>query len=244
MRVKRHRISTRNDVLDHANRFVLKQQNVVLRRGGQSIEFIRPIRHGGIIAARSRGWHFAQETEADMYLALLRGINVGGKAKLPMKELIGIFEGCGATGVKTYIQSGNVVFRAASQQAASECVAGVTAAIARVYGYPGRIVLRTAKELRECYTKNPFLKAGAAQPSLHVYFLADQPEAAAVKALDPTRSAPDEFDVRGREIYLFLPDGMARTKLSNAYFDSKLKTVSTARNWNTVGKLVEMMEEQ
>ena len=179
-----------------------------------------------------------------MYLALLRGINVGGKAKLPMKELIGIFEGCGASGVKSYIQSGNVVFQAASEAAAAECVTCVTAAITRIYGYPGRIVLRTAQETRECYAKNPFVKAGATESSLHVYFLADKPEPAAVKSLDPLRSAPDEFVVRGREIYLFLPQGMARTKLSNAYFDSKLKTVSTARNWNTVRKLMEMMEEQ
>ena len=126
---------------------------------------------------------------------------------------------------------------------AADCVACVTAAIAQVYGYPGRVVLRTAKETRECYAKNPFVKAGVAESSLHVYFLADRPDPAAVKSLDPMRSAPDEFVVRGRDIYLFLPDGMARTKLSNAYFDGKLKTVSTARNWNTVRKLMERMEE-
>ena len=179
-----------------------------------------------------------------MYLALLRGINVGGKAKLPMKELSGIFAGCGATAVQTYIQSGNVVFEAASHTAARECVARVTAEIARVYGYPGRIVLRSAQEMRECLAGNPFAGAGASEDALHVYFLADQAEAEAVKGLDPERSAPDKFVVRGREVYLFLPGGMARTKLTNAYFDSKLRTVSTARNWRTVGKLVEMMEGQ
>ena len=179
-----------------------------------------------------------------MYVALLRGINVGGKAKLPMKELVGIFEGCGATGVRTYIQSGNVVFAAGSDAAAAECVAGVTATIARVYGYPGRIVLRTGREMQRCYAKSPFAKAGTAETGLHVYFLADEPAAGMVRELDPTRSAPDEFVVQGMEIYLFLPDGMARTKLTNAYFDGKLKTVSTARNWNTVRRLVEMCEGQ
>jgi uncharacterized protein (DUF1697 family) len=172
------------------------------------------------------------------YLALLRGINVGGKASLPMKELSAIFAGCGACGVRTYIQSGNVIFEA---DAPEPVVAQVTAEIARVYGYPGRIVLRSAAELKAAYKANPFAKAGAPAETLHVYFLADVPDPVGVKALDPDRSPGDSFAVRGREIYLHLPNGMARTKLTNAYFDSKLKTVSTARNWNTVGKLLEMM---
>ncbi|MCU1318566.1 MAG: hypothetical protein JWP98_84, partial [Edaphobacter sp.] len=75
----------------------------------------------------------------------------------------------------------------------------------------------------------------------HVYFLAGMPTAGDVAGLDAGRSAPDAFAVIGREIYLQLPNGMGRTKLTNAYFDSKLKTVSTARNWRTVLKLVEMV---
>ena len=176
------------------------------------------------------------------YVALLRGINVGGKAKLPMKELAAIFQAAGATSVATYIQSGNVVFEAAKPEA---CVATVTTEIARVYGYPGRIVLRSADEMRRAYTANPFVGSGPmptgnqADP-LHVYFLADWPDKAAAQALDTNRSPGDSFVVQGREIYLNLPQGMARTKLTNVYFDGKLKTVSTSRNWRTVAKLVEM----
>ena len=84
-------------------------------------------------------------------------------------------------------------------------------------------------------------KAGAPLETLHVYFLADKADAAAVRGLDAERSPGDSFVVKGREVYLHLSNGMARTKLTNVYFDSKLKTVSTARNWKTVGKLVEMM---
>jgi uncharacterized protein (DUF1697 family) len=87
---------------------------------------------------------------------------------------------------------------------------------------------------------NPFLKAGAAEELLHVSFLADRPSTDLVAALDSTRSAPDEFAVVGREIYMKLVTGAAKTKLTNAYFDSKLKTVSTMRNWRTVLKLAEM----
>ena len=173
-----------------------------------------------------------------MYLALLRGINVGGKASLPMKELAAIFAAAGAGEVKTYIQSGNVVFAA---EDAAGVVERVTAEIKRVYGYPGRIVLRAGDELRKAYAANPFARAGAPEDSLHVYFLADKPSGAAVRGLDPERSPGDSFAVVGREVFLHLPQGMARTKLTNAYFDGKLASVSTARNWRTVAKLVEMM---
>jgi uncharacterized protein (DUF1697 family) len=87
---------------------------------------------------------------------------------------------------------------------------------------------------------NPFLEAGADIGTLHVAILADAPAAAKVKALDPDRSPPDAFAVRGREIYLQCPNGYGRTKLTNAYFDSKLATTSTVRNWRTVLKLVEL----
>ena len=170
------------------------------------------------------------------HVALLRGINVGGKAKLPMQELAAIFAAAGARSVRTYIQSGNVVF---ASEVPEPVVEAVTREIAALYGYPGRIVLRSAAELRAAYASNPFL--GAPVETLHVYFLAEEPAAAAVEALDPERSPGDSFVVRGREVYLHLPQGMARTKLTNVYFDGKLKTVSTARNWNTVGKLVELL---
>ena len=172
------------------------------------------------------------------HLALLRGINVGGKAVLPMNELSAIFAAAGATNIRTYIQSGNVIFESAQP---GPLIAQVTAEIARVYGYPGRIVLRSAAELQAAYKSNPFAKAGAPIETLHVSFLAEKPDPAAIKLLDLDRSPGDSFAIRNREIYLHLPNGMARTKLTNAFFDSKLKTVSTARNWNTVGKLVEMM---
>ena len=169
------------------------------------------------------------------YIALLRGINVGGKAALPMRDLVRIFKTAGATGVETYIQSGNVVF---THEDAEACVAQATKAVAERFGYPGRIVLRSAEEMRAAYEANPF--AGAPAETLHVYFLADWPLAADGEALDPDRSPGDSFAVVGREVYLHLPGGMARTKLTNAYFDGKLRTVSTARNWRTVAKLVEI----
>ncbi len=179
--------------------------------------------------------------KAGLYVALLRGINVGGKNKLAMKELAAIFAKAGCTDVKTYIQSGNVVCRA-SAAVAKKLPAFVTAAIANDVGHDIPVVIRTGEELASVARKNPFLAAGAAPETLHVMFLKDAPTAAAVAALDANRSPGDEFIARGKDIYLRLPNGVAKTKLSNAYFDRALATTSTGRNWRTVLELVSMSE--
>lgn len=170
------------------------------------------------------------------YACLLRGINVGGKNKLPMKELAALFAAAGCTDVETYIQSGNVVFEA-PVPVAKQAPGAVSEAIQQQFGYRVPLILRSAAELEKVVAGNPFLAQGAAEKELHIYFLADQPAAA---ELDARRSLPDEFVLQGREIYLRLPNGMGRSKLTNAYFDSKLKTVCTARNWATVLQLTAM----
>ncbi|MDA0204517.1 MAG: DUF1697 domain-containing protein [Acidobacteria bacterium] len=172
------------------------------------------------------------------YAALLRGINVGGKNKLPMKELIELFAAAGCTDVETYIQSGNVVFKAPATLA-KRVPQIITQKIAERYGYQVPLIVRSAAELAKVVDENPFLARGAAEKELHVYFLADKLAAA---ALDAQRSAPDEFVLQGREIYLRLPNGMGRSKLTNAYFDSKLKTICTARNWATVLQLTALTD--
>jgi uncharacterized protein (DUF1697 family) len=171
------------------------------------------------------------------HLALLRGINVGGKNKLPMKDLAGMFEDAGCTNVHTFIQSGNVTFTATSS--VSKGLGDVVASkIAEQFGYKVRVILRTAQQLRQVVSNNPFPQG---EENLHVMFLADRPTPTKIAALDPNRSAPDAFIVRGGEIYLHLPNGVADSKLTNAWFDSKLGTVSTGRNWRTVTKLLEIM---
>lgn len=174
------------------------------------------------------------------HVALLRGINVGGKNKLPMTTLVTLFEAAGCTDVRTYIQSGNVVFRAPATTVAG-LPARIAAAISRDTGLAVPVVMRSAPELAAIARANPFLGRDATTEALHVMFLADRPTPAAVSSLDPARSPPDEYAVIGREIYLRCPDGVARSKLTNAYFDSRLATVSTARNWRTVTTLLELV---
>lgn len=175
----------------------------------------------------------------DVKIALLRGINVGGKNRLPMKELSALFVEAGCDDVRTYIQSGNVVFRAGSTEG-EELSSVISAMISERFGYRIPVIVRTAQALQEIVQANPFLQAGAETDKLHIMFLADLPDSELVDALDSNRSPGDEFAVRGREIYLHCPNGAARSKLTNSYFDSKLSTTSTSRNWRTVGKLIEL----
>jgi len=166
------------------------------------------------------------------YVALLRGVNVGGKNILPMKELATLFAEAGCRNVATFIQSGNVVFDGNAKAGPAVC-----SKIESTFGFQTNIILRSLPEMEKIALSNPY-------PDLdqsHVVFLASEPTPAQVAQLDPNRSAPDQFTVLGREIYLHMPNGMGRTKLTNAYFDSKLKTVSTVRNWRTVLKLLAMM---
>ncbi len=177
------------------------------------------------------------------YGALLRGVNVGGKNKLPMKDLAALFEHAGCTSVTTYIQSGNVVFTA-SAAIAKTLAPVISGAIESRFGYRIPVILRTAQQLASVIRDNPYLRDNLPQKELHVYFLADPPAEQKIQALDPARSLPDSFRASGQEIYLRLPGGMGNSKLTNAWFDSKLSTVSTARNWATVLQLCQMAEHQ
>ena len=172
-------------------------------------------------------------------IALLRGINVGGKNKLPMKELAAMFADAGCTDVRTYIQSGNVLFRrnpALGQDVSSL----ISESIMNQFRYRVSVLTRTAAELREVVEANPFLQAGAEADKLHVIFLAEAPDDSQVHSLAPDYSPGDQFAVLGREIYLYCPNGFASTKLTNTYFETRLSTTCTTRNWRTVLKLLDM----
>lgn len=175
------------------------------------------------------------------YVALLRGINVGGKNKLPMNDLRGMFTEAGCHDAQTYIQSGNVIFRA-DPDIVAPLPGVITARVAERFGYRVPVLLRTTEQIGDVIRHNPFVAAGAAEETLHVLFLTDRPSAASLDSLDSDRSPPDAFIVRGQEIYLRLPNGAGRTKMTNNYFDTKLATTSTGRNWRTVNTIRALME--
>jgi len=181
----------------------------------------------------------ARPRSEDVPVALLRGVNVGGKHRLPMKDLASILEKAGCRDVRTYIQSGNAAF-AAGASLVRRIPDLVSRAIIDRFGFESPVVLRSLEEMEAIARGNPFLRAGADERMLHVSFMKDRPAALRAASLDPLRSPPDEFVVSGREIYLRLPNGGARSRLTSAYLDSRLGTTTTVRNWRTVLALLDL----
>lgn len=176
------------------------------------------------------------------YVALLRGINVGGNKKVPMATLAEVFRAAGCSAIRTYIQSGNVVFEAPPARSAN-LASSLAGRIEDRFGFEVPVVLRTADALEEVTRENPFLGDRAVDVErLHVAFLADAPSKSRGGRLDPARSPPDVFRLVGSEIYLHLPNGVARSKLTNAYFDAALETTTTIRNWRTVLALLALLK--
>ena len=174
------------------------------------------------------------------HVALLRGINVGGKNKLPMRDLAAIFEAAGAKNVRTYIQSGNVVFEA-TVAAAKAIPERVRKRVTTDFGIDSPVITRSASEFMRIIKAQPF--AADDEKALHVAFLDRKPAAVAARALDPDRSPGDAFKLIGREIYLSFSSGVAKTRLTNDYFDRVLGTTSTVRNWRTTTRLADMVGE-
>lgn len=163
---------------------------------------------------------------------------MGGRHRLPMQDLTAILEELGCSSVQTYIQSGNAVIEApaATARALPEAVSG---AIEVRLGFRPDVMLRTRNEIDAVLTGCPF--PSERMEWLHVGFLAAPPTSAAVANLEPLRFAPDEFALVGRELYLYYPNGLGRSKMTNEYFDRTLKTTSTVRNWRTVETLASML---
>jgi uncharacterized protein (DUF1697 family) len=175
------------------------------------------------------------------WVALLRGINLGARNKVPMAELRGLFEELGAEDVKTYVQSGNVVFH--SSLARDKLRRAIEDAIRSRFGLDIVVVLATKKELDALVAANPFAADQPDPTKLHVTFLAEPPEAARGDSLAERRFEPDDFLVAGVAVYLHCPQGYGRSKLSNAFFEKQLGVAATTRNWRTVTALAELASD-
>jgi uncharacterized protein (DUF1697 family) len=172
------------------------------------------------------------------YIALLRGINVGGKNSLPMKDLTAIFEIIGASNVKTYIQSGNVVFQIAAQDI-SGFSKRLGSEIKERRGFEPQILMIEPSELETAMTNNPFPEAESEPSSLHLGFLAFPPENPDLQKLESLKQDSEKFRLIDRIFYLHAPEGVSRSKLA-ASSEKLLGVPMTDRNWNTVRKLKEM----
>ena len=175
------------------------------------------------------------------HIALLRGVNVGGNL-LKMERLREICSELGYRNVRTYVQSGNIVFETPGSPA--KCEQAIEKKLRGETRLPVTVILRTRDEIGKIVAANPFLKVPGVDPSsLYVTFLATAAAKEAVKKLSTIKAGGDEFRVAGKEIYLHCPNGYGRTKLSNNALEKVLAVRATTRNWNTVNKLCEMAGE-
>lgn len=175
-------------------------------------------------------------------VALLRGINVGTKNRLPMADLRSVMEELGYTDVATYIQSGNIVFDDPGESA--DTAPTIEQGIADRFGYSVTVVTRTPAEFRAAADACPYDAEAIEGKFLHIAYLSDAPDTAAIADLDPDRSPGDEYTVLGRELYVHFPNGSADSKFTITYFEKTLGIAATMRNWNTVRELLAMLDER
>ncbi len=172
------------------------------------------------------------------YVALLRGVNLGPKRRVPMAELRALLEELGYEDVRTLLQSGNV--GVSSGKSAKAVREELEAAIADRFGVETDVVLRTRKELEALVAANPLGDVADDPKRLQVWFLSGKPKAAAAKALAAADVAPEQLVVAGKEIHVWHAGGIQRSPASKAIEQAELGVIGTARNWNTVEKLLDL----
>lgn len=174
------------------------------------------------------------------YISILRGINVSGQKKIIMTDLVKLYEDLGFTDVKTYIQSGNVVFNSTKKVSNSLLVKQIEIKINEIYGFQVPVIIRTVDELSKIIASNPF--KNETSDNLYITFLSNLPNSNHLENLTELNYLLDEFIVIEKEIYLNV-SSYGTTKLSNSFFENKLKVTATTRNWNTVNKLLAISTE-
>ncbi len=176
------------------------------------------------------------------FVSLFRGINVGGHQAIRMDELKDLYESLGFKDVATYIQSGNVIFTNDDADVA-RLRRHIEDGFAKKFGFHVEVIVRTSAELREIIDKNPFQSQQSKESKwVVVMFLAAHPDDTAQEDLLKTYVGPEEIFIIGKEMYIYYPNGIGRSKLSHSLIEKKLKTVGTARNWNTVLQLQKMIQ--
>ena len=178
-----------------------------------------------------------------VFISMLRAVNVGGHSKIKMDALRALYASLNFENPQTYLQSGNVIFKTGERKL--DAVAKrIQSGIEKKFACRTDIILRTAAELRDVVARNPFAKRSDIEPSkLLVAFLASDPGDAARKTLEDQKFAPEELHVSGCELYIYFPNGAGKSKLPWSSIANLLKTEGTARNWNSIRKILAIAEE-
>jgi uncharacterized protein (DUF1697 family) len=174
------------------------------------------------------------------WIAFFRGVNVGGKT-LPMKQLAAALEDIGFTDVRTYIQSGNVLFTC-PKATAPQLVKRIGDCVAKRFDFQPRVLVLSSKELAKAAAANPFRQADENPKSLHLFFLAKTPPSPDIEGLQRVKAKTEEFELKGKVFYLHTPAGFGVSKLAERA-ERLLGVEATARNWRTVCTVLEMANE-
>ncbi len=175
------------------------------------------------------------------YIALFRAINVLGKNILPMKDLKSILDKLGAEEVKTYIQSGNVVMNH-KENDVSLLSNKISASIKKNHGFEPRVILLKKKDIERAVSNNPFPQAEVDPKTLHAFFLETKPTQPSIEKMDEIKTNTEQYKLIDKVFYLYLPDGFGKSKLADRA-EKLLGVSATARNWRTVNKILEMINE-
>lgn len=175
-----------------------------------------------------------------VYVALLRGINLGSRNRIAMADLRSLLEGLGHTEVRTHLQSGNALFDS-PQDKPEPMAAEISAAIEAQLGLTVPCIVRSQTDLARVVANNPLPQASTDPAKFVVTFLSRPPTTLA--DLDPARFAPEVFAVGAQEVYVWCPNGVRKVKLSHSFLEKREKEgmIATARNWNTVTTLLDLM---
>jgi uncharacterized protein (DUF1697 family) len=177
-----------------------------------------------------------------VFISMLRAVNLGGHNRIKMDALRALYASLKFENPQTYLQSGNVIFKT-SERKLDVVAKRIQSAIEKKFACRTEIILRTTAELRTVVGKNPFAKRPDIEPSkLLIAFLASDPGDKARKALEDQKFAPEELHVAGRELYIYFPDGIGKSKLPWPRIYKILNTPGTGRNWSSVTKILEMAE--
>lgn len=174
-----------------------------------------------------------------VYIALLRGINVGGHKRIFMADLRSLFEDWGFSDVKTYIQSGNIVFKS-EETLVEELVGKIRSGILNAYGFELAVWVGERKDLMRIAGENPYRDVDEADRRVYFVFITETPRADLTNSLKSVECENELFSVTNHCIYLYCRNGYGKARCNNAFFESALKVKTTARNFRTVNKLIEL----
>jgi uncharacterized protein (DUF1697 family) len=178
-------------------------------------------------------------------ISFLRGVNMTDHNSIKMTDLSELFIKIGLKDAETYIQSGNVVFSDIGEILPSDLTSSIEQAILNRFNYAIPVIIRSRKELADLFTSNPFLEEPGFDPSkMAVIFLHDKPSDNQLRKVEAVDYPPDKFEIIGREIYTYCPNGFGKTKIYTNFFEKKMGVSGTARNWKTITTLLSIAEKK